>query len=67
MLKRFFGTLFLIVVLVSTSFASARADDSGPIEPLTPAPSAETGEMTNETPSLWFVELTGVPVSERTH
>jgi minor extracellular serine protease Vpr len=64
MLKRFFGTLFLIVVLVSTSFASARADDSGPIEPLTPAPSAETGEMTNETPSLWFVELTGVPVSE---
>lgn len=63
MLRKFLGTFFLIIVMVSASFASAVADDSGPLEPLTPAPSAETGEMTNETPTLWFVEFSSAPTA----
>ena len=60
MTRKIFGMLFLVLVLAMSSIGSVFADD-GSIEPLSPAPSAETGEMTNETPSLWFVELASAP------
>jgi minor extracellular serine protease Vpr len=64
MLRKLFGTFFLVVVLIAGSFAAAGADASGPVVPLTPAPSAENGQMTDETPHLWFVELSGAPIAE---
>lgn len=65
MYKKLFGMLSLVLVLVFSSFGAAFADD-GPIEPLTPAPSAETGGMIDETPSLWFVELASAPTADGT-
>ena len=54
----------LIITLALANFAPAVASEVGPLEPLTQDPSAETGELTDETPTLWFVELSGAPVSE---
>lgn len=39
-------------------------DDDPPLEPLTQPPSAENGLMTDETPQLWFVELSGAPTAD---
>jgi len=36
---------------------------NSPIEPLSPAPSVNTGEMLDETPHLWFVELSSKPTA----
>ena len=63
--RKILSVLSLLVVLVVSTFGTAVADD-GPIEPLNPAPSAETGEMTDETPSLWFVELSSAPTADGT-
>jgi len=65
MYRKVFSTLILVFVLIVSSFGFVAADD-GSIDPLTPAPSAETGEMTNETPSLWFVELSSAPTADGT-
>jgi minor extracellular serine protease Vpr len=46
--------------------ASAAAEDVEELTPLTPAPSAETGLMTNETTNLWFVELSSPPAADGT-
>jgi subtilisin family serine protease len=60
-------SILLVLALTFTSFGSAIADDGGPLFPETPAPTAETGEMTNETPSLWFVELSSSPAADGTN
>ncbi|HEY5729231.1 MAG TPA: S8 family serine peptidase, partial [Anaerolineales bacterium] len=65
MYRKIFSMFVLMLVLAVSSFGSAFADD-GSIEPLSPAPSAETGEMINETPSLWFVELSSAPAADGT-
>lgn len=69
MLRKSFKMLsiLLVLALTFTSFGSAFADDGGPLFPETPAPTAETGEMTNETPSLWFVELSSAPSADGTN
>lgn len=36
------------------------------VDPLTPLPSAENGQMTDETPQAWFVELASPPAVEGT-
>lgn len=56
-------SVLLILALAFASFGPVLADDGDSLTPETPAPSAETGEMTNETPSLWFVELSGPSVA----
>ena len=48
MFRKIAGVFLLIAVLVVAGISPAAADDVGPVEPLTPAPSAETGEMTDE-------------------
>ncbi len=58
------GVALLVVVASLLFFSTAWAQDATPIEPLVPAPSAETGEMVDETPSLWFVELSGAPTAD---
>jgi minor extracellular serine protease Vpr len=69
MLRKSFKMLsiLLVLALTFTSFGSAFADDGGPLFPETPAPTAETGEMTNETPTLWFVELSSAPAADGTN
>lgn len=37
-----------------------------PVEPLEPPPSAETGELVDETPQLWFVEMASLPTADGT-
>jgi len=65
MYKKALFSLVLIISLALGTFAPAFADDGVyPVEPLVAAPSAETGEMTDETPTLWFVELSTPPTSE---
>ena len=66
MLKRISLSMILIVALLSSTFVTVFAQSSGPIDPQTPAPSAETGEVVDETPSLWFVELQSPPTSNGT-
>lgn len=65
MRNRFFVWLTLFT-LIFTSVITVGAQGVGPIEPLVPAPSAETGKMLDETPRMWFVELTGKPATEGT-
>jgi minor extracellular serine protease Vpr len=65
MFKKFVFSIALIVILATSSLSPVGADD-GSIDPLTPAPSAETGEMVDETPQVWFVELSGAPSIEGT-
>lgn len=65
MLKKYAFSVLLIVVLALVSFSSALAGAGVfPVKPLTPAPSAETGEKTFENRAItgiWWVELSGAP------
>src|SRR5512138_3921720 len=65
MYRKIFSTLSLVLVMVVSSFASVSAY-GGSIQQRNLAPSADTGEMVNETPSLWFVELSSAPTSDGT-
>ena len=59
---KFKGIAILIAVIVlALSVSMAVADGPTPLEPLTQPPSAETGEMVNETPNAWFVEFKTLP------
>jgi subtilisin family serine protease len=66
MFKKFAFSLLMIIALVfAGGFIPARADDGvTPLEPEFAAPSAETGGMVDETPSLWFVELSSGPTAD---
>lgn len=54
----------LVALCAALAVPVAVAGSLSQVEPLTPAPSAETGQMTSETTDLWFVELAGRPASE---
>lgn len=64
MKAKWFNVFLIVVMLVIGSVPSVSADGSGPLIPTGEVPSAENGEMTNETPHLWFVEMSGAPVAE---
>ena len=64
MKAKWFNVFLIVVMLVIGSVPSVSADGSGPLIPTGGVPSAENGEMTNETPHLWFVEMSGAPVTE---
>jgi subtilisin family serine protease len=61
MLKKPLFSLVLAAILLLTSAAPALAGDGGPIAPLNPLPSVETGELVDETPHMWFVQLSSPP------
>jgi subtilisin family serine protease len=65
MKAKWFSVLSVVIILVLAIVPVAGASD-GVIEldPLVPAPSAETGEMVDETPHSWFVEFASKPISE---
>jgi minor extracellular serine protease Vpr len=53
-----------ITALLGVGYAGAQ--DPTQLEPLVPPPSAETGEMTDETSTRWFVELASPPTADGT-
>lgn len=57
----------MVVVLLLVTIAPAGAEDIGPLVPLEPPPTFETGELVIETPELWYVELTGPPRADGGH
>ncbi len=63
-MKKTIGILFVVAVLIIVSVSLASANATGPVEPQTVQPSAETGEMVDETPQLWFVELSRPPTAD---
>ncbi len=65
MKAKWFGTFLIVAILVTAMVPSVGARDGAiPIEPPEPPVSAETGEMTNETPTVWFVEFSSAPVAD---
>lgn len=58
------ATLFSALIGVVAAVVFAATAGAGQVSPLATAPSAETGQMTNETPRYWFVEFPGAPLSE---
>jgi len=66
MARKGFFVFVTLLMLLSFAVSPVFAFDDTPIEPNTPAPSAETGEMTDETPQFWFVELTSPPTADGT-
>jgi len=50
----------LLALLVSAGARAAPAE----VKPLRPVPSPDSGAMIDETPSLWYVELSGATTSE---
>jgi minor extracellular serine protease Vpr len=62
--KKSIYSLVTIIMLIILGVSPALAGSVVQIEPLTSAPSAETGVMTDETPQLWFVELTSNPTAD---
>ncbi len=61
--KRFIVKLS-ILALVLFSFGMHGGQEVKQLEPLAPPLSEETGEMLDETPSLWFVELPSLPTAD---
>jgi len=57
----FLMAALLVLAVVPAAGASGGVTE---VEPLAPPPSAETGEMTDETPAAWFVELSSLPAAE---
>ena len=58
-----------IILLLSMAFAplavpAAAQEGATEVVPLMSPPSGETGEMTNETPVSWFVELANAPTAD---
>lgn len=51
--------VFLAAAVISVTTAGA-----GQVQPIAQAPSAETGQLTSETPRFWFVEFPGAPLAE---
>lgn len=54
-----------MLLVLSVGYAFSQHNPVTEVFPLVPQhPDAEAGEMTDETPQLWFVELSGAPVVE---
>lgn len=57
---------FSIVILLMIALVPMAGAQGGvfPVEPTDPPPSAETGELVNETPTMWFVEFSSAPLAD---
>ncbi|MDH7488984.1 MAG: S8 family serine peptidase [Anaerolineae bacterium] len=64
-MRRVFAILLLLAILAMAVPAAAQ-DGVARLEPLVPPPTADTGEMIDETPALWFVELASPPAADGT-
>jgi minor extracellular serine protease Vpr len=66
MVKKSLFSMLTILVLIILAFTPVFASGVVQLDPLMPVPSAETGVMTDETPKLWFVELSSNPTADGT-
>jgi len=57
-------TILILLALLLSAFAVPALAVEGPLEPLTPPPSAETGEMVAEATPFWFVEFNSPPLAD---
>jgi minor extracellular serine protease Vpr len=64
MKRTFVWLLALVFILTSMSAPGFAQDGTEEVFPLNPAPSADTGELINETSNLWFVELSSSPTAD---
>ncbi len=64
MFKKFALSIIVILSLAGAAITPAFAGVVGPVNPDTVPASAETGQLVNETPKQWFVQLSGLPTSE---
>ena len=53
-----------MILLAGIGYAQTDTQQVIQVEPLQAAPSVEAGGLTDETPSLWFVELSGPPTAD---
>jgi minor extracellular serine protease Vpr len=63
-MKRVLTFAIMLSLLLGAFGIPAGAQEMGELFPLVPAPSAETGEMLNETPQAWFIELSSAPLAD---
>jgi minor extracellular serine protease Vpr len=61
-MRRLAATLASLTLILFAFAAGARAAEE--VTPLSPAPSAETGQMTDETSHTWFVELQSPAIAD---
>jgi minor extracellular serine protease Vpr len=59
-----FLVLLLVLALLLPLAGLASAQNSGPVQPLSAVPSAETGAMVNETPLYTALAMTGADVAQ---
>lgn len=65
MKAKWFSVLSVAIIFVLAIVPVAGASDGvTKVEPLVPVPSAETGEMVDETPHTWFVEFASKPLAD---
>src|SRR3990172_7046190 len=57
-------TILILLALLLSAFAVPALAVEGPLEPLPPPPSAETGEMVAEATPFWFVEFNSPPLAD---
>ena len=64
-MKRFYA-IFMALVLVTAGITSPSLAQTSitQLEPLTPLPSTDSGEMVDETAEMWFVELSSAPLAD---
>lgn len=59
--KRMLAPIVVLVLVLALVQPAGAQNGVEEVTPLTPAPSAEDGQMVDETPRLWFVELASPP------
>src|SRR5574341_1072707 len=62
-MKRLRLLIVLMGLLILAAALPATAQDTDEVQPLSPAPSAENGLLTDETSLLWFVQFSGSPTA----
>ncbi len=55
---------FVMPCLLALTLGMQTGQEVAQLEPLAPAPTAENGQMTDETPAFWFVEMPGLPLTD---
>lgn len=66
LVKKLLGLLvaLTLVFTMSMGYVMSQGNPVAELAPIYPHPQGGTGEMLDETPQLWFVELAGAPVAD---
>lgn len=63
-MQRYFFRFVLLTLSLLLFSGLVTAQEGGELYPDQPPPTAENGDMTNETPQRWFVELSAAPTAD---